>query len=402
MGLIQAALSAAGSTFADQWKEYFYCDAIPSDTIAVKARKKTRGFSANYGDDNIISDGSVIAVADGQCMIIVEQGQVVDICAQPGEFKYDSKTEPSLFTGTLSDGLKNVFAQIGKRFSFGGQAAEDQRVYYFNTKELPGQKYGTPNPVPFRVVDQRAGIDMDISLKCFGEYSLKVTDPITFYTNVSGNFAHTYKVDQIAGQLKSELLTAMAPAFARIGEQGIRYSSLMLHTSVLADALNNELSEKWGKQRGIEIASFGISSLKADEEDEKRLKEMQQYAAYTNPALAGATLVGANAQAMKDAANNANGAAMGFVGLNAAQSAGGINVADLYAQGTAAATAAAANNQTPAAGAWTCPTCGQSNTGKFCGNCGTAKPVSNEWFCTECGTKNSGRFCSNCGTKKPE
>ncbi|MCR5229865.1 MAG: SPFH domain-containing protein [Solobacterium sp.] len=402
MGLIQAALSAAGSTFADQWKEYFYCDAIPSDTIAVKARKKTRGFSSNHGDDNIISDGSVIAVADGQCMIIVEQGQVVDICAQPGEFKYDSKTEPSLFTGSLSDGLQNVFAQIGKRFAFGGQPAEDQRVYYFNTKELPGQKYGTPNPVPFRVVDQRAGIDMDISLKCFGEYSLKVTDPITFYTNVSGNFANVYKVDQIAGQLKSELLTAMAPAFARIGEQGIRYSSLMLHTGVLADALNDELSEKWGKKRGIEIASFGISSLKADEEDEKRLKEMQQYAAYTNPALAGATMVGANAQAMKDAAKNANGAAMGFVGLNAAQAAGGINVGDLYAQGAAAASAAAANNQTPAAGSWTCPTCGQTNNGKFCGNCGTAKPVSNEWFCTECGTKNSGKFCSNCGTKKPE
>ena len=267
MGLIQAALSAAGSTMRDQWKEYFYCEALPADTIAVKGIKRVSGFSSNRGNDNIISDGSVIAVADGQCMLIVEQGQVVDICAEPGEYRYDSKTEPSLFTGSLGDGIKNVFAQIGKRFTFGGQPSSDQRVYYFNTKEMPGMKYGTANPVPFRVVDERAGIDMDISVKCFGEYSIKVADPILFYTNVTGNFADTYKVNQIEGQLRSELLTALQPAFARISEKGVRYSAVAGHTAELADLLNDELSKKWRDLRGIEIVSFGISSIKANEED---------------------------------------------------------------------------------------------------------------------------------------
>ena len=397
MGLIQAALSAAGSTMRDQWKEYFYCEALPADTIAVKGIKRVSGFSSNRGNDNIISDGSVIAVADGQCMLIVEQGQVVDICAEPGEYRYDSKTEPSLFTGSLGDGIKNVFAQIGKRFTFGGQPSSDQRVYYFNTKEMPGMKYGTANPVPFRVVDERAGIDMDISVKCFGEYSIKVADPILFYTNVTGNFADTYKVNQIEGQLRSELLTALQPAFARISEKGVRYSAVAGHTAELADLLNDELSKKWRDLRGIEIVSFGISSIKANEEDEATLKEMQKTAALTNQNIAAATIASATAQAMKDAANNAGGAAVGFYGLNAAQQAGGVNLNAMYAQ-TAAQPAPAA----PAADSWTCPKCGAVNTGKFCGECGTAKPASGKWICPKCGKENEGKFCGECGTAKPE
>ncbi len=403
MGLIQAALSAAGSTMRDQWKEYFYCEALPNDTIAVKGSKKVQGFSSNHGNDNIISDGSVIAVADGQCMLIVEQGQVVDICAEPGEYKYDSKTAPSLFTGSLSDGIKDVFNEIGKRFTFGGQPANDQRVYYFNTKELPGNKYGTPNPVPFRVVDERAGIDIDISMKCFGEYSLKVVDPVLFYTNVCGNFSNVYKVSEISDQLRTELLTALQPAFSKISESGIRYSAIPAHTTELADALNDVLSEKWSKLRGIEIVSFGISSIKADEEDEKMLKEMQKNAAYTNQALGAATLVGAQAEAMKDAANNSGGAAVGFMGLNMAQNAGGIDINSMYAQANAQQAAA---QSVPAAplnkDAWKCPQCGTENTGNFCGNCGTAKPVSSKWICPTCGNENDGNFCGSCGTKKPE
>lgn len=403
MGLIQAALSAAGSTMRDQWKEYFYCEALPNDTIAVKGSKKVQGFSSNHGNDNIISDGSVIAVADGQCMLIVEQGQVVDICAEPGEYKYDSKTAPSLFTGSLGDSIKDVFNEIGKRFTFGGQPANDQRVYYFNTKELPGNKYGTPNPVPFRVVDERAGIDIDISMKCFGEYSLKVVDPVLFYTNVCGNFSNVYKVSEISDQLRTELLTALQPAFSKISESGIRYSAIPAHTTELADALNDVLSEKWSKLRGIEIVSFGISSIKADEEDEKMLKEMQKNAAYTNQALGAATLVGAQAEAMKDAANNSGGAAVGFMGLNMAQNAGGIDINSMYAQANAQQAAA---QPVPAAhlnkDAWKCPQCGTENTGNFCGNCGTAKPVSSKWICPTCGNENDGNFCGSCGTKKPE
>ena len=397
MGLIQAALSAAGSTLGDQWKEYFYCEAIPSDTIVVKGKKRVRGFSSNRGDDNIISDGSVIAVADGQCMVIVEQGQVVDICAQPGEFLYDSKTEPSIFTGSLGDGLKNVFATIGKRFTFGGQPAEDQRIYYFNTKELPGMKYGTPSPVPFRVIDKNIGLDIDIAVKCFGEYSLRVCDPISFYTNVCGNVAQSYKVSEIDSQLKTELLTALGPAFARLSASGVRYSEIPGHTQELADALNAELSKKWKELRGIEIVSFGVSSIKASEEGEKMIKQAQRDAMYRDQTYAAATLVGAQAQAMKDAANNANGAAMGFMGVNMAQGIGGANANTLYANGAAQQPAPAA----PAANGWTCPKCGTVNTGNFCGNCGEKKPDSGKWICPKCGKENEGNFCGQCGEKKP-
>ncbi|MBR2770369.1 MAG: SPFH domain-containing protein [Solobacterium sp.] len=397
MGLIQAALSAAGSTLGDQWKEYFYCEAIPSDTIVVKGKKRVRGFSSNRGDDNIISDGSVIAVADGQCMVIVEQGQVVDICAQPGEFLYDSKTEPSVFTGSLGDGLKNVFATIGKRFTFGGQPAEDQRIYYFNTKELPGMKYGTPSPVPFRVIDKNIGLDIDIAVKCFGEYSLRVCDPISFYTNVCGNVAQSYKVSEIDSQLKTELLTALGPAFARLSASGVRYSEIPGHTQELADALNAELSKKWKELRGIEIVSFGVSSIKASEEDERMIKQAQRDAMYRDQTYAAATLVGAQAQAMKDAANNANGAAMGFMGVNMAQGIGGANANTLYANGAAQQPAPAA----PAANGWTCPKCGTVNTGNFCGNCGEKKPDSGKWICPKCGKENEGNFCGQCGEKKP-
>ena len=393
MGLISAATGAIGSTLRDQWKEFFYCDALPANTIAVKAQKKTKGF-LNRNDDNIISDGSLIAVADGQCMIIVEQGQVVEICAQPGEYRYDNTIAPSLFAGELSKSIGNVIDEIGKRFTFGGKPAADQRIYFFNTKEITGNKFGTASPVPFRVIDQRAGIDIDISVRCFGEYSFRITNPIQFYTNNAGNFQDVYTTDMLASQMRSELLSALQPSFAKISVNGIRYSQLPAHTTELCDALKEELSEKWTQERGIEIESIAISSVTADPEDEKMLKEMQRNAAYTNPNLAAATLVGAQAEAMKTAAGNAAGAMNGFMGMNFAANAGGANIENLYAAGQTQQPA-----QTTTSG-WTCPKCGTTNTGKFCSNCGSEKPAG-EWFCPQCGTKNTGNFCSNCGTKKP-
>ena len=224
-----------------------------------KEKKKVTGRSSNTkGDDNIITNGSVIAVADGQCMLIVEQGKVVDMCAEPGEYTYDMSTEPSLFSGDLGESIKGVFQNIGKRFTFGGEAPKDQRIYYFNTKELTGNKYGTPSPVPFRVVDQRAGIDIDIAIRCFGEYSIRLKNPMLFYTNVCGNVSEDFKTEQIAGQMKTELLTALQPAFAKISEMGIRYSALPGHTLELADALNEQLSSRWrtcGAWRSFPLAS---------------------------------------------------------------------------------------------------------------------------------------------------
>ena len=395
MGLILAAAHATGSTLRDQYKEYFCCDAIPSDTICVRGHKTGGGFF-NKGNDDVITDGSVIDVADGQCMIIVSSGQVYDVCAEPGVYKYSNKSEPSLFVGNLAESVKNVFAKVGSRTTFGGQNPARQEVYYFNTKELTGLKYGTASPVPFRVVDERAGIDIDISVKAFGEYSIRITDPILFYTNVCGNVQNSYKVEQISDQMRSELLTALQPAFAKMSAQGIRYSEIPGHTAELADALNQELSGKWKDTRGIEIVSFGVSSIKADEEDEQMIKDMQRTAAYKDQGLAAATLVNAQAQAMKDAAKNANGAAMGFMGMNVAQG-NGINASTLY-QNAASQPAQPAHSSDE----WTCPDCGTVNHGKFCSNCGKPKPVSDKWYCPKCGTENTGKFCSNCGEKKPQ
>lgn len=403
MGLIRAAKGAAGGVFGDQWKEYFYCESMSSDTLVSKARKKTSRRSSNrHVSENVISNGSVIAVNDGQCMIIVEQGKVVDVCAEPGEYVYDSFTEPSLFCSNLEDGIVQVFDQIGKRFGFGGETPEDQRVYFINTKELTGNKYGTPGPVPFRVIDANLGLDIDISVRCFGEYSYRIANPILFYTNVCGNVESEFTREELDGQLRSELMTALQPAFARISAMGIRYSELPGHTMELSDALNQILSEKWEKLRGIRIVSLGVSSIKASEEDEAMLKELQKNAVFRNPAMAAAHMVGAQASAMQAAASNQNaGPAMAFAGMNMASNAGGVNPSELFAMARNDPSQRSAQQevQSPVQqDSWVC-SCGNVNKGKFCSECGNPRP-SGPWVCS-CGTANKGKFCSECGRPRP-
>ena len=401
MGLIKAITGAAGGVLADQWKEYFYCEALDADTLVAKGKKRVSGRSSNTkGVENIISTGSVVAVADGQCMIIVEQGKVAELCAEPGEFVYDASTEPTIMAGNLGDSIGAVFKNIGKRFTFGGEAPKDQRIYYINTKEIIGNKYGTPGPVPFRVVDQNIGLDVDISIRCFGEYSYRISNPILFYTNVCGNVSAEYDRTQIDGQLKSELLTALQPAFAKISGMGIRYSALPGHTMEMADALNEVLSKKWRELRGVEIVSMGGSSVKASEEDEAMIKELQRSAVYRNANMAAAKMVDAQAEAMKTAAANPNGAMMGFMGMNMAQQAGGLNANQLFQMGQQQAAAAPVAPVAPAApaGGWKCA-CGAVNTGKFCIECGSKKPEDG-WKCA-CGSVNKGKFCPECGAKKP-
>ena len=417
MGLVKALAGAVGGVLADQWKEYFYCESMPADVIVTKGQKKVSKRSSNRnGSENIISNGSVIAVNEGQCLLIVEQGKVVDLCSEPGEYIYDMSTEPSLFSFGLSDSIQEVFAAIGKRFAFGGEAPKDQRVYFVNIKELVGNKYGTPGPVPFRVVDYNIGLDVDISIRCFGEYSYRIINPILFYTNVCGNVTKEYTREEIDGQLKSELMTALQPAFARISEMGIRYSSLPGHTMEIADALNSVLSAKWKNTRGIEIVSVGVSSVKASEEDEAMIKELQRNAAFRNPNMAAAHLVGAQAAAMQSAAANENaGAAMAFMGMGMAGAAGGANAQNLFAMGQQQAAAQqatvqqsavqqaavqqAAARQGNAGGTWTCSCGAAGNTGKFCTECGSPRPIPG-WTCS-CGTFNKGKFCCECGSPRP-
>lgn len=415
MGLIKAGLGAVGGVLGDQWKEFIYCESMKPDVLVAKGMKRTssQGRSSNTSaEDNIISNGSTIAINDGQCMIIVENGKVVEICSEPGEYTYDTSTEPSIMADGLNmDSVKKVFAQIGKRFTYGGDPGKDQRVYFFNTKEIIGNKYGTASPIPFRVVDARIGLDMDIPIRCFGEYSYKITNPILFYTNVCGNVSDEYQRSEIDSQLKTELLTGLNQAFGMMSEKGVRYSALPGHAQEIGDALNDVLSKKWRDLRGVEVVSFGVSSVKASEEDEKYIRDLQ---ALSNPNARVAFMTGATGQAMQSAAANEGGAMGAFMGMGMANAAGGNMMGALnqqmamqqqapqYAQPQQAAPAPAP--QAPAADSWTCA-CGAVNTGKFCAECGAKKPepkpAADSWTCS-CGVVNTGKFCSECGAKKPE
>ena len=409
MGLIRAAAGAAGSTMADQWKEFFYCEAMDKEVMVVKGTKRTSSRSSNKrGSDNIITSGSGIAVADGQCMMIVEQGKVVDICADPGEYTYDASTEPSIFAGSLGEGIRSTFQTIGKRFAYGGDTGKDQRVYYFNTKELVDNKFGTPTPIPFRVVDSRIGLDIDVSVRCHGVYSYRIADPLLFYTNVCGNVEQEYTREELDSQLKTEFVSALQPAFGRLSELELRPNQIVTHNTELENAMNEVLSAKWEQLRGLKVVSVALGSVTLPDEDAEMIKQAQRTAMMRDPSMAAATLTGAQADAMKAAASNSAGAMTGFMGMGMASSAGGMNAQQLFEMGQKQQTQAAAQNTQlqqkiqPAADgdSWTC-SCGAVSTGKFCPECGAQRPADESWTCS-CGTVNKGKFCMNCGARKPE
>lgn len=397
MGLIKAGVGAVGGVLADQWREFFYCESLDADTLVAKGEKRIGKRSSNkHGEDNIISNGSIISVNEGQSMIIVESGKIVEFCAEPGEFVYDTSTEPSIFCGNLGESIKRSFAAVGKRFSFGGDTGKDQRVYYFNTKEITGNKFGTSSPVPFRVtIDESQNYKLSVDLRCNGVYSYKISDPILFYTNVSGNVEYTYDRSELDDMLKSELLDALQPAFAQISAMRIMYSEIPAHTKEVTKALSEELKAEWNEKRGIELFSVSINGVSIPDDQRKKITEWEENVMTTNPNIAAARLVGGQTDAMRSAAANPNGAVGGFIGMGMAQNAGGANAANLFAAG---------QQQTPqqpaSAAGWSCE-CGQSgNTGKFCTNCGKPKPTEDGWTCS-CGTLNKGKFCQNCGSPKP-
>ena len=391
MGLLKAGTGAVGGVLADQWREFFYCDSLDANVLAAKGQKRTsaHGRSSNTkGEDNIISDGSIVAVNEGQCMIIVEQGAVVEVCAEPGEFVFESSSEPSVFAGNLGDSIRRSFETLGRRFTFGGDTGRDQRIYFFNTKEIVGNKYGTASPVPFRVVDRNIGLDVDIAVRCNGEYSYRLVDPLLFYKNVCGNIQDVYTRDRIDSQLKSELLTALQPAFAKISEMGIRYSAVPGHTMELSRALNEVLSDSWAETRGIQVAAL--------------IKELQKAAVMRDPTMAAANLAAAQSDAMRAAASNEGGAMAGFMGLGLAGMAGGMGAGNLFQMGAQQQATPPAPDAAPASpNTWACG-CGAVNVGKFCMECGAPKPSpAGSWTCS-CGSVNTGRFCPECGSPRPE
>ena len=397
MGLIKAAVSSFNSVMADQWKEFFYCDSLPPDVLAIKGRKRTGANSQNTkGSDNIITNGSVVVVNEGQCMIIVDQGQVVEICAVPGEYTYDMSTEPSIFAGSLGSGIVDTFKAIGRRISFGGSTGHDQRVYYFNIKEITDNRFGTSTPVPFRVSYTDLGRSFTVGLRCNGVYSYKIADPMLFFANVCGNFSSTFNRAQIDNQLYSEFMSKLQPAFAKLSAS-ITYDQLPLHTAEITEVMKEVLKKDWQEERGIEIGKVAIRSVSIPKEDEDRIKKYEDLAWNRDPLNAAAKILESQKQAMNTAAGNGNGAAMGFYGMNMAQQMGGMNAQGLFSMG---AQAAANNNAAANQNSWKCG-CGTSNTGKFCANCGKAKPADEgEWKCS-CGASNTGKFCANCGKPKP-
>ncbi|MCR4722891.1 MAG: SPFH domain-containing protein [Eubacteriales bacterium] len=395
MGLIKAAMTTAIGAVNEQWKEFFYCDALDNDVLAARGMKRVTGRSGNDLYDNVITNGSGIAVADGQCMIIVDQGKVTEFCAEPGQFTYDTSSEPTIFEGDLGQGIKQLISTMITRFTYGGEQAKDQRVYYFNTKEIIDNKFGTQNPIPFRFVDNNIGLDIDMSVRCNGVYSFRITNPLLFYTNLCGNMTDRFTKDQIAGQMKSEFLSALQPAFTKISDMGIRYSSLPGHSLELSEAMREELDAVWSKRLGISLVTVAINSITAPKEDEERIKQLQTSRVLSDPTMAAATLVNAQADAMRTAAGNPGGAVNGFMGVNMAQGTGGMNAQNLFAIGQQNNNSVQAMPQ----GSWKCE-CGTVNTGNFCSNCGKPKPETNEWKC-ECGTVNTGNFCSNCGKPRP-
>ena len=408
MGLIKAGMGALGGTLADQWKEFFYCESMPKEVLVTKGQKRTTGRSSNTkGNDNIISNGSGIAVADGQCMIIVEQGKVVEVCAEPGEFTYDTSTEPSIFSGNLGESIKETFKTVGKRFTYGGDTGKDQRIYYFNTKEILENRFGTANPVPFRVVDSKIGLDIDVSIRCSGVYSYKIVDPLLFYSNVCGNVEQEYSREELDSTLKTEFISALQPAFGRLSEMELRPNQIVTHNTDLENAMNTALSEKWGALRGLKVVSIAFGSITLPDEDAELIKQAQRTAIMRDPTMAAATLVGAQADAMKTAAGNEAGAMTGFMGMGMAMNAagGGMNAQNLFAMGQQQQAQQAAQTPQPtpapqAAGGWKCA-CGTTVTGNFCPNCGTKRPAEDEGWTCSCGAVNKGKFCTNCGAKKP-
>ena len=420
MGLIQAALGAGANVLGNQWKEFFYQDAIPTDTLMVAGKHMVTGRSSNtHGEENVISNGSKIVVADGQCMIIIQQGKITEIAAEPGEYEFKTDLSPSIFGGNLKEGLVGSFKQALSNFSYGGMTGVVQKVYYINTRLIMDQKFGTPQPIYFRVLDSRINYDTDMALRVHGTYSFQITDPVLFYTNIAGNQASCYKLSSIEGQLKSEFVDALQDGLALVAEDGLRPSGLPAKKQQMVAAMNNVLKDRWVDTYGIEVRTITMAPPTMSKEDEDSLKELQKAAALANPLLAAGSMVNAQNQAIQTAAGNSAGAMTGFMAMGMAQNAGGMNANNLFAMGQqagagippvqqaapaapapAAAPAAAPASEAPKMGAWTCTKCGTSNTTKFCQECGAPKPADTGWTC-ECGTLNKAKFCAECGKPKP-
>ena len=364
MGLIRVATDATLSTMTDTWKYYFACDALDNDTLVLKGIKKgSKSFFKKSVEDNYITDGSGIVVADGQCMLIVDDGVVSEVCIEPGLYTFDSHSATSFFDNSFKEGLNDTFDEIVSRFGSAGISRKDSRIYYFNTKEILGNKFATSTPIPFRIIDKNIGLDVDISIRCNGEYSFKIINPLLFYKNVCGDDVDNYNKETLIIQMKTEFLNALQLSLAKIVMDDVRYSEVPLHIRELCDVLHEKLSSKWVANRGIKIISLAINSLTLANEGEDMVKNLQKNKVFTDTNMAAVNLASAQTDVVRDAAKNTNGAMVGFTGVGMTNILDGNNDANLFI--------ANKNNQA---------------SGLFCPKC-CASVSSGDMFCAKCGNK---------------
>ena len=396
-----AAVQAIGGTLADQWLEVIEADDMSDKTVFTSGVLIRKGQNTK-GTGNTVSNGSIIHVYDNQFMMLVDGGKVVDYTAEPGYYKVDNSSLPSLFNGQFGDSLKDSF----NRIKYGGQTPTAQKVFFINLQEIKGIKFGTRNPINYFDNFYNA----ELFLRAHGTYSVKITNPLQFYAEVIPRNADRVEIDEINEQYLSEFLEALQSSINQMSADGTRISYVTSKARELGKYMSTTLDEEWNQTRGMEIQAVGIASVSYDEESQKLINMRNEGAMLGGDASVLRGMAVKNlTEGVRDAGSNAGGAMTGFMGVGMGMqqfntSMEGLNAMTAGMAGTqpqAAPQQAAAPQQTAApANSWTCE-CGASNTGKFCSECGKPAPApANSWTC-ECGTVNTGKFCSECGKPAP-
>lgn len=368
MGLIKAALSSVSSGLGDQFKEFVECPQIENNVL-IQRGVVSHGNGNKNAQEGIISNGSAIVVPQGMAAMIIDNGKIAEFTAEPGTFTWDTSSEPSVFTGGLGKGIIDTIKTIGNRITFGGQTAKDQRVYYVNTKIIPGQTFGSSQPET--IFDPVYG---SVEITYNGEYAIRIDDPAILVNNVVGSMPKdTLTYDDIftseVGQnmLKSKFAQKVSEAISNImTEKNVSFNRIQNYKSEVTDQMNEILDNDWHEKYGIVVCDVTLKInaseaskdiiRQADAEISKATRMGQTFA--NNPA----SYAAANLDVMKTAAGNENGAMMGFMGMNMAANNGAAMMGAMNQ---------AQQQPAPAQGNKFCTNCGQPVTGKFCSNCGT-------------------------------